>query len=145
MLQHAKQLLSVLLKTVSIITLLNALVLYWIPMYVPLSSFFAIKLSFIAFVENRYYLIPISILICILLFSAALSIDRQRILCTTLSLIYLVCDFIMLYPLLIEGLCARDSFAWIYLIQTILDVTLAILICIYCWFYLRQKLLRRHN
>ena len=40
---------------------------------------------------------------------------------------------------------ARDSFAWIYLIQTLLVVTLVILICIYCWFYLRQKLLRRHN
>lgn len=49
---YTKKLLPVLLETVSGVTFLNLLILYWIPIYVPLCSFSAIRLETIAFIEK---------------------------------------------------------------------------------------------
>lgn len=140
--KHNSKLLTILLKVVSITTLINILVLYWLPINAFLSSFSAVKIVALSFLEKRYYLIPASVLICTLLFFTTISIRRQHILLPVLSLVYLIYDFATVLSLLIDGL--YDGYWKIYIIQTIVLFVLIVLLCIYCWAFFSKHMFRRN-
>lgn len=128
------------LGSVSITTLFNSIIIYWIPIIIPFSSFTAIRLVFFAFIEKYYWLLIFVFCICILLFLTAVSVYRRHILLPILSLIYLIYDFVIVFSLLVDGL--GDSYWKPYIIQTLILIALIVLLCIYCWNGLRNIL---HN
>ena len=62
MLKYSTKCLTVLLTIVSTVSLINVFVMYWLPIRIPISSFSAVRLAVVAFMEERYYLILFSIL-----------------------------------------------------------------------------------
>lgn len=142
MLKYSQKCLIVLLTIVSIVTFVNALIMYWIPINIPLSSFSAVRNMFVAFIEKRYYLILVSALICVLLFLSTISVRRQHILLPVLSLMYLIYDLVRIFLLLVNGL--GDGYWRTYVIQTIVSIALIVLLCVYCWNYLRYNLHNHH-
>ena len=142
MLKYSTKCLTVLLTIVSVVSLINVFVMYWLPINIPLNSFSAVRLAVVALIEKRYYLILVSSLICVLLFLTTISVRRQHILLPALSLLYLIYDFIIVLLLLIDGL--RDGYWRMYIIQTVVAVTLIVLLCIYCWTFLQKNTSRRN-
>lgn len=142
MLKYSQKCLTVLLTIVSIVTFVNALIMYWIPINIPLSSFSAVRNMFVAFIERRYYLILVSALICVLLFLSTISVRRQHILLPVLSLMYLIYDLVRIFSLLVNGL--GDGYWRTYIIQTIILFALTASLGTYCWTYLRNKMFN-HN
>lgn len=142
MLKYSAKRLQVLLTILSVVTFVNILVIYWIPINIPLSSFSAVRTMFVAFAEKRYHLILASVLICVLLFLSTISVHRQRSLLPVLSLLYLIYDFVIVVSLLIDGI--GDGCWRTYIIQTIFSITLIVLLCIYCWNCLRNNLHSRY-
>lgn len=125
------RLLSNSLGVVSIITLFNILLIYWFPVIIPFSSFSAVRLMFFVFIKKAYWLILLSLLICVLLFLTAVSVHRQQVLLPMLSLVYVVYDFVIVSSLLIDGL--SDGYWKTYVIHAIVAITFIVLLCIYCW------------
>ena len=116
--KYSTKCLTILLTIVSTVSLINVFVMYWFPINIPLSSFSAVRLTFVAFIEKRYYLILASALICVLLFLSTLSVRRQHIVLPSLSLLYLIYDFIKVMSLFIDGL--DDGYWKTYIIRTII-------------------------
>ena len=102
--KYSTKYLTILLTIVSTVSLINVFVMYWFPINIPLSSFSAVRLTFVAFIEKRYYLILVSTLICVLLFLSTLSVRRQHIVLPSLSLLYLIYDFIIVMSLFVDGI-----------------------------------------
>lgn len=125
------------LGLVSIITLFNVIIGYWFPVIIPFSSFVAIRLMFLAYIEKAYWLILLSLLICVLLFLTAVSVHRRHILLPILSLVYLVFDFIIVLSVAMDSL--QYGYWKTYIVQAVVPVTLIVLLCVYCWTYLRKK------
>ena len=125
------------LGLVSITTLFNSIIIYWIPIIIPFSSFTAIRLVFFAFIEKYYWLLIFVFCICILLFLTAVSVYRRHILLPILSLIYLIYDLVRVFVLLVNGL--SDGYWKTYIIQTLILIALIVLLCVYCLNYLRHK------
>ena len=92
----SQNILTILLRTMSVATFVNVLVMYWLPVCFPLSSFTAVRLAFIALAEERYYLILGSVLICVLLFVATISIRRKHCFLPMLLFVYMIYDFNLL-------------------------------------------------
>lgn len=130
MLRCYKKLLAILLTTVAIATSINILLMYWIPTNIPLSSFSAVRMSFIAFIEKRYYLIIVGLLVGLLLLLTTFAIRKQQVFLPVLSLIYLIYDFIKVLALLINGF--YDGYWIMYIVQTIVTAVLIVLLCTYC-------------
>ena len=128
MLKYSTKCLTILLTIVSTVSLINVFVMYWFQINIPLSSFSAVRLTFVALIEKRYYLILVSALICVLLFLSTLSVRRQHILLPVLSLMYLIYDFVIVFSLLVDGL--GDGYLKTYIIQTIVSVTLIVLLSV---------------
>ena len=137
MFKLSKKILFVLLLTVSIVTFINVLVMYWLPIRIPISSFSAVRLTAVAFIEKRYYLILFSILICVLLLLSALSVRRQYVVLPSLSLLYMIYDFIVVMSLFVNGL--DDGYWKTYIIQMTVSIALIVLLCIYCFTCLRSR------
>ena len=129
--------LQTLLKIVSITTFFNVIVIYWVPINVPISSFSAIRVMFVALIEKKYYLIAVSALICLLLFLSAVSIRKKCVILPALSLAYLIYDSIVVLLLLIDGF--NDGYWKVYIIQAIVTAALVVLLCIYWWNFLRDS------
>ncbi len=138
MLKYSKKCLTILLTIVSVSSLINVFVMYWFPINIPFSSFSAVRLTFIAFIEKRYYLIMVSILICVLLFLSAFFVRRQHIILPSLSLLYLIYDFAIVFSLFVDGL--EDGYWRTYVVWLIVAIVLIVLLCIYCWNGLRNYL-----
>ena len=136
--KHSTKSLNILLTIVSTVSLINVFVMYWFPINIPLSSFSAVRLTFIAFIEKRYYLILVSALICVLLFLSTLSVRRQHIILPGLSLLYLIYDFIVVMSLFVDGL--DDGYWKTYIIRTIISIPLIVLLCVYCLNYLQNHI-----
>lgn len=137
MLKLSKKILFVLLLAVSVVTFINVLVMYWFPIIIPLSSFSAVRLTVLLLIEKQYYLIPVSLLICVLLLLTAISIRRQHILLPGLSLPYLIYDFVIVLSLFVNGL--DDGYWKTYIIQMTVSIALIVLLCIYCFTCLRAR------
>lgn len=140
--KYSTKYLTILLTIVSTVSLINVFVMYWFPINIPLSSFSAVRLTFVAFIEKRYYLILVSALIGVLLFLSTISVRRQHIILPGLSLMYLIYDFIIVLSLFINGL--DDGYWRTYIIRTIVSIALIVLLCVYCLNYLRNNLHNRH-
>ena len=115
--------------------------MYWFPdviAVIPFSSHIAIALTFVAFIEKAYWLLLISVLICVMLFLATLSIHKRRILFPVLSLIYYMCEFVTVTIMSIEDL--MDRFWNTYIIfRTVIAAALVVMLCIYCYDFLKKK------
>ena len=136
----AKYWLQNLLRIISVVTLINIIIMYWFPFMIPFSSFVAIRLVVLAFIEKTYRLLLIALLICILLFLTTFSIRRQHIFLPALSLGYLVYDFFIVLSLMTKGM---NDGAWkTYIIQAVFLVTLIVLLGMYCWDCWRVKFKR---
>ena len=142
MLRLSKKILFALLMTVSVVTFINVLVMYWFPIIIPISSFTAVRLVFLTFIVKKYWLLIFSFLICLLLFLTAVSVYRRHILLPTLSLIYLIYDFVIVLSLFINGL--GDGHWKTYIIQMTVSIALIALLGIYCFTCLRNYL-HNHN
>lgn len=142
MLKYSTKCLTVLLTIVSVVSLINVFVMYWLPINIPLNSFSAVRLTVIALIEKQYYLILVSLLIGVLLFLTTIAIRRRRILLPGLLLLYLIYDFVVVLSLFIDGL--DDGYWRTYIIQTIVSITLIVLLCVYCWNSLRHYLHNLH-
>ena len=125
------------LSLVSIITFLNSIILYWVPIIIPFSSFAAVRLVVLAFIEKHYWLILLSLLVCVLLFLTTVSVYRRHILLPILSLTYLIYEFIVVLFQLIDGL--GDGYWKMYIVQTVVTTTIIVLLCTYCWSYFQKK------
>ncbi len=124
-------------SVLSIITLFNGIIVYWIPIIIPFGSFTAVRLVFLAFIKKYYWLLLLSLSICVLLFLTTISIYRRHILLPILSFLYLIYDFIILLSLLIDGL--GDGYWRMYIIQTALTAIIIILLCVYFSNFLRKE------
>ena len=131
MLKNWKKHLILLLKIISIASFSNILLIYWLPISLPFSSFSVVRLAVTAMIEKRYYLVLGSILVCILLFFATLSIRKQKLLLPALSLIYMAYDFCIVLSLLVEGF--SDSYWRMYILRTIFSTVVMALLFYYCW------------
>ena len=140
--KYSTKCLTILLTIVSTVSLINVFVMYWFPIKFPLCSFSAVRLTVVAFIEKRYYLILISALICVLLFLSTLSVRRQHIILPSLSLLYLIYDFIIVFSLFIDGL--DDGYWTMYIVHTVISLILIVSLCVYCWSYLQKNLHNHH-
>ena len=140
MLKYSTKCLTVLLTIISVASLINVLIMYWLPINIPLNSFSAVRLAVGALIEKRYYLILFSLLLCVLLFLTTISVRRQQSILPTLSLLYLIYDFIIVLSLFIDGL--SDGYWRSYIIRIMVSIALVVLLSIYCWNYLRNYI---HN
>ena len=143
MLRLSKKILFVLLMTVSVVTFINVLVMYWFPIMIPISSFTAVRLTVLLLIEKRYYLIPVSLLICALLLLTAISIRRQHILLPGLSLPYLIYDFAIVLSLFVNGI--DDGYWKTYIVQMTVSIALIALLGIYCFACLRARYERNQS
>jgi len=134
--KYSSKFLTILLAIVSTVSLINVFVMYWFPINIPISSFSAVRLTVVAIIEKRYYLILFSISICVLLFLSTLSVRRQRIVFPSLSLLYLLYDFAVVMSLLVDGL--DDGYWKTYIIQTLILITLIALLCAYFLNFFRR-------
>ena len=124
--------LKILLIIVSVVTFGNILVMYWVPINIPLSSFFIVRTMFVAIIEKQYYLIPIIMLLCVIMFFTAISIEKHKVILPILSLLYSICDFIIVMFLAIS---AADGYWKTYIISIITSSTLIVLLCIYFFMF----------
>ena len=138
--KNSTKCLTVLLAIVSTVSLINVIVMYWFPIDIPISSFSAVRLSVVAFMDERYYLNLFSILICVLLFLSTRSVRCGHIVLPSLSLLYLIYDFIKVMSLFVDGL--EDGYWQTYIIRTIIPIPLIVLLCNYCLNYLQNHI---HN
>lgn len=135
--KYYKKCLTLILTIVSIITFFNVLIMYLLPLYIPLSSFSSVRIMFISLVEKKYILSIVSVLPSILLFVSTISIRRWHIVLPMLSLVYIVCDFITLLLLLINSL--DDGYWTTYIIPITISIVLILLLCLYCYEYYSRK------
>ena len=115
---------------ISTITLLNIIVIYWIPIIIPFSSFTVIKLVALGLIEKAYWLIIIAFFICILMYIVIRAISKKQTFHLLIFSIYLLCDIVVLCPLLWESILTKHGFGWMYLIGLLLDFVVFILISI---------------
>ena len=125
------------LGLISITTIFNAIIVYWIPITIPISSLTAVRLVFLAFIKKKYWLLLFSFLICLLLFLTTLSVYKRHILLPALSIVYLMFDLFEVSLLLVNGLC--DGYWKTYIIQTLTLITLITLLCVYCLNYFKGR------
>ena len=88
MMNYSTKCITILLNVISAISLINVSVIYWLPINLSFSSFSAVKLTVVALINKQYYLILVSILICVLMFLTTISIRRQHILLPAFSLLH---------------------------------------------------------
>jgi hypothetical protein len=137
MLKYSQKHLTILLTIVSVVSLLNALTMYWLPVLIPLSSFSAVRLTVLALFTKQYYLIPVSLLLCVLLFLTTISICKKHCFLPVVSLLYLIYDSIIVLLLFADGL--DDGYWGTYIIQVIVSISLTVLLSKYCWNCLRDS------
>ncbi len=131
-----------LLATMGIATLINITVIQYFPLYIPLSSFSAVRLSIIGLVTQNYLLVFASIVICVVLLVAFRSIRHSRIFVPSLVLIYLICDNIVLLFYWIDGISTKYILTWFYSIQLLTSLTTVIMLFVYVIRYWQIKHMR---
>lgn len=131
--KNNKPLLSGLLGFTGGITLINVIIMYWFPIILPFTVFTPLRLVMLAYIKKQYWLVLVSVLVCILLLMTIRAICKKGILFPILSLLYLVYDFLTVLYVLIDSI--TDGFWMIYIVQILMPLILIILMCIYCWTY----------
>lgn len=122
--------LKIILAVCSLTSLINILMMYWLPIIIPTTSFLALRIAFVSFAEKRYYLLVISVLICVGLFITIFSINKHRIFLPILTLIYIFGELSIVFFLFVDGL--GDGYWITYVMQLVVLVTLIVLLYKYC-------------
>lgn len=119
------------LGIISIVTALNCAVFYLLPITFPFSAYSAVRFMRYAYLSRSFWFALLSILICALLFLAALSVRKQTTVFPIIALIYFLSDFIILYFPLVDGL---QNGLWImYILPTVVTIFMIVQLCFYCW------------
>ena len=131
MLQISKKILFNSLRIIAIISLVNVIVLYWLPVQFPLSSYLAITLMFTAYMFKVYYLIPIALLICVILFFSAFSFIKERIVLPAILFVCSLCDSFILGYSFLDGWLNDGYFMAEQAVQVVLSLTITVFVGIY--------------
>ncbi len=110
----------------SVTTFLNAISLYFLPYFSPLSNFLVLRTMFIAYAEKKYIFIIIALLINIIFFISVLHIKNGRKIFPTISLIILFLDLTIILVFLFEGIVKDGYFSWFYVPHIIVDLIVII-------------------
>lgn len=131
MLEFSKKFLFYSLIIISSITFINISVLYWFPILIPLSSYLPVGLMMVSYFLKIYYLIPISFLICFLMFFTAFSFRKEKKVLPIILLIYSVCDLSVLSFSFFDSWLNDDFFIAGQAIQFVITAAVVIFMCIY--------------
>lgn len=131
MLDFSKKTLFYILMIISSISFINLVLLYWFPMPLPLSSYLVIGLAQVAYFFKLYYLLPISIVICVLMFLGTLSILKKRIVLPVILFVYYLCDLSFLAYNVFDAWINEKYFIVTQAIQTIISITVIAFMCAY--------------
>ena len=131
MLENNKNPLIFLWCVFSIASVINVLILYWIPILLPIGSYSTIYLAAISFIEKRYYLLVVSLLICVVLILTIFSIKRNRFLLPALSLLYILIDLIFVFRNFVLSII--DGMFYLWIVPLVVLFSLVVLLCKYCW------------
>lgn len=130
-------LLELLLLVVSVATLINVVTVYWRVDIYPVSSFMAVWYTISAFMEQSYYLLINSLVICALLLGTVFAIYKRTILLPLMTLVYLIYDFYVLITWFIDGL---ETGAWSLFVPLMcISFALIVLMVVYCYICWRRK------
>ena len=128
---------------IAIISSINIVLLYWYPFQISLSSYLATSLMFIAYAFKLYYLVPISLLICIGMFFAALSFQKEQTLLPIGLFVYLHCDlFLLVCNVGITWLVDKH---FLKIQATQLFISFSVIILMYFYFALLKRHKRQTN
>lgn len=131
MLHITKKFLFHSILTVALVSFISMVLLYWYPIQTPLSLFLATNLIFAAYALKVYFLIPIGLSICILLFFTALSILKDQIALPSISCVYLLCDLLLLSYSFMDACFNDKHFILVQAVQIIISVVIIFFLCIY--------------
>lgn len=123
----------------SSVAFINVVVLYWLPTQLPLSSYSAVSLMATAFYTGNYWLIPISISFCGLMFITAFSFKKQQIVLPIISFLYLLLDLSILSYSFFDSLINDEHFIAGQLMQIITNITIIVFIATYLFLGWKQK------
>ena len=139
MLAISRKIIFYFLILMSLITMLHMVGLYLFPIQIPvqfpLSSFLATSLMFLFCVLETYFLLPVCVFLCVLLFFSAISFLKEKTFLPIVSSIYL----------LVELLCLGYSFfsAWLndkyFIVMQAIQIVVSVTIMVFIVFYFIYK------
>ena len=125
--------LQVVMMVVASITLFNIAHMFWYPVRIPLSLGPVLRVFFAGVVEQQYYLIPLSVLICILLFVSGIFVRKGKIVIPMLALTYMTYDVTVVLVLMITSAIESGYNYWRnYLVDLTVSLGVFVLLLIYC-------------
>jgi hypothetical protein len=142
MLKISKKFLFFAMMIISSVSLINIIVLYWFPVQIPLSSYSVTGLAFTAYFLKAYYLLPICLSICIIMFVAAFSFLKERAFLPVASSLYVLCDFIALSYSFFGAWFKDGHFITVQAIQMLISFTVIVFLHFY---FAARKAVIEHN
>jgi len=139
MLKTTKNILFYVLMIISTISFINIATLYWIPIQLPVSSYLATSLASTAYFLKEYYLIPISFMICILVFFSAFSFLKKEKILPGISFVYFLCELLFLICSFFHAWLNDKSFIAMQAVQMIISIIIVVLVCIYFVLLWKEK------
>ena len=140
LLKDSKLILRILLYATAVSTLLNTAVMYFFPCFLPLCSFSAIRLTFIAFAEKRYALILVAAFVSALLCCSACAVKKGKIVTVLASLLYTIYDFTAVLLIFIEYTADIGiSYSYWYLFPMTVSLLLITLLSVYLLKWIKKK------
>jgi len=139
MLKISEKFLFYSLIAISSISFINIAALYWFPIQFPLSSYTATGLMATAFFTKNYWLIPISISFCALMFITAFSFPRRQTILPIILSVYLLFDLIILAFSFFNSWLYDEHFIAGQLIQIIISIAIIVFTGIYLVLNWRQE------
>lgn len=136
MLKISKKFLFFAMMIISSVSLINIIVLYWFPVQIPLSSYSVTGLAFTAYFLKAYYLLPICLSICIIMFVAAFSFLKECAFLPVASSLYVLCDFIALSYSFFGAWFKDGHFITVQAIQMLISIV--VIVFIYFYFVTRK-------
>lgn len=136
MLKISKKFLFFAMMIISSVSLINIIVLYWFHVQIPLSSYSVTGLAFTAYFLKAYYLLPICLSICIIMFVAAFSFLKERAFLPVASSLYVLCDFIALTYSFFGAWFKDGHFIAVQAIQMLISIV--VIVFIYFYFVTRK-------
>lgn len=119
---------SIMMLGLSIITYINIAFIYFLPYFIPISSFTSIRLTSLAFIDKRYYLIAISILLNSINFISAFEIQKKHVFFPILSIVYNIFDLGYVLYLFMYDIVKNQFIIWSYIPSIIIYSTVILLL-----------------
>ena len=114
---------------------------YTVSAVFAVSSFSIVRFLLLGLAEQQYYLILVSVLLCVLILITPIFIYRNRILVPLLSLIYFVYDLIAVVSLSISDFFIGEGWYTLstHSVKILMIISVITLLSVYCWDCLRKK------